>query len=197
MSIQERVKKIGRNLMKLNQTGQPQMPAGRILIVDNGYASYRHLELTIERTLQYADRDSVSLITFEHRKGFIASRFGQLDIVTPAGPRIRRYEIASLMLRCRRLGFRQIIILSLDITPILVSLLFAKSSLLLYNRWEQWWELKRPGINDGIAFMARSMTNLLIFAYLVLVFLLIRTKMVFNKIRFKDRGRIDDGVFAQ
>ncbi|MDD4909410.1 MAG: hypothetical protein PHR44_01830 [Candidatus Omnitrophica bacterium] len=196
MSIQERVKKIGRNLVKLNQTGQPQVPAGRVLIVDNGYASYRHLELAIERTLQYADRGSVSIITFEHRKGFISGRFGQIDIITPAVPSAGRYEIASLMLRYRRMGFRQIIILSLDVTPILASLLFTKSSLFLYNRWEQWWELKRLGVNDGIAFMARSVINLFIFAYLILVFLLIRAKMAFNIIRFKGKGGIDDGVFA-
>jgi len=192
----ERIKKVGRNFVRLNQIEAPHL-SDKVLIVDNGYVSYRHLELAIENILMGVDRRNVSVITFEYRRDFIVNRFGDINIIMPQRRRIRRYEIAHLMFNCRKMHFKQVVILSLDITPIVVSLFFMKCNLILYNRWNQWWQLKLINLKDVSFIIFRFFMNIFIFVYLFAIVSLIFIRRIFSLIYFKCIWIKDDNVAVE
>jgi len=53
------------------------------------------------------------------------------------------------MFKMRRKQFDFIVLFSLDITPLITSLVFMKTKrVVLYNQWRQWWFLRLRNIND-------------------------------------------------
>jgi ADP-heptose:LPS heptosyltransferase len=142
MNLKKTIKWIGKCFIALNQEDE-RIIRQTILIVDNGYSWIGYLESAIERIKHYFPRAEVSVLTSQLRKGNLAKKFPYIKFILSAPKlRPRRYQIALQMLMLRKSRYDFVILLSLDITPLIVSMIFMRSKIILYNQWRQWWSLR-------------------------------------------------------
>jgi hypothetical protein len=150
MSVMKRmVKKAGKTFfVRLRQEGEGIFKQ-RVLVVDNGYATNQQLTEAIAKVKEHLPQDRISVLTFEFRNIFFQREFPDAELIYPdEGIKINRYRIAIQMFKLRKGNYRYIVLLSLDITPIIVALLFTKARVLLYNRYHQWWSLRQRTVGD-------------------------------------------------
>lgn len=148
MNIKKTVKKFGRLFIDLKQENE-EIIAQSLLIVDNGYSWLGHLVSAIRMARNYFPKAKLSVITSPERKAVLQKDFPSLDYVFPSEEiRIRKYRIALQMLRMRKEKYDLILLFSLDVTPLVASLTFFKSRVILYNQWSQWWSLRLRNINE-------------------------------------------------
>lgn len=158
-----------------------------ILIVDNSYVSYDQIGYAIQRITESLPQARISVLALEQRKE-LKDSFPEIDFIKPGKSIIKKYRIARHMLRLRSNKYDYIILLSLDITPIIVSILFMDTNILLNNQWHQWWSLNPKSIRSYLMaipkFILNIIFNIVIFAYLLISVSWIFLKKSFNI--FKD-----------
>ncbi len=154
-----------------------------ILLVDDGYASFGQLECAIQRARQSLPRAKISILGLEHRQE-LRERFSELEFIKAGRCIIERYRIFRHMLRLRNNKYDYVIILSLDITPIIASILFIKGKTLLFNKWHHWWSLSPRPIRDYFMLLPRFIMNIVIFIYLLIAVSWIFLKRTLNVLRF-------------
>ena len=159
-----------------------------ILVVDNGYALSEQIGCALQQIRESLPGAKVSVVAFEERKQ-LKDNFPELEIIQSGKCIIERYRIARHMFRLRRNRYDYIIPLSLDITPILVSILFMKDKVLLYNQWHQWWSVKPKSIKGYLTVLPRFIFNIIIFAYLLISVSWIFLKKSFNVFKFGLSGK--------
>lgn len=149
MGVKKIIKIIGKCFIDLKQEDE-RIIGQSILIVDNGYGWLGHLEYAIERIGKYFPKAEISVLTFEQRKSVLEKDFSTLKFILPSeGLRPKRYQIALQMLKMRKTQYDFLVLFSLDITPLIVSLIFMKSKrVVLYNQWRQWWSLRLRNIAE-------------------------------------------------
>lgn len=120
-----------------------------VLIVDNGYSFFEQLNYSIKTLMRHFPKAQICILTFEYRKALLEKEFSNLKfiIVNEHSP-VQRYQIARDMFKIRKRRFDFVLLLSLDISPLLVSLLFLNSNVILYNQWGQWWAIKLRRIGE-------------------------------------------------
>lgn len=101
------------------------------------------------------------------------NKFPALEFVEPGDSIFKKYRIARVMLNSRN-RHDYIILLSLDITPIIASLLFKNSRVFLYNQWHQWWSIKPRTAKSYLMIVPRLAYNIML-----LVFLLVSVAIIF------------------
>jgi hypothetical protein len=142
MSIKKTIKRFGRFLIDLKQENE-EIITQSVLIVDNCYSWIGQPACAIEKIKNYFPRAKVSVLTSLERKIALQKDFPSVDyILPPEKIGIRRYRIASQMLRMHKENYDFIVLFSLDITPLIVSLTLFNSKVILYNQWAQWWSLR-------------------------------------------------------
>jgi len=184
MDIKRRLKRLGRGLVNLVLTNEDILMEvdGDILIIDNGYASLQQIEQVIAKIVGKIRNGKISILTFGHRKEFLTRQFPQIKLYFPKGAIIKKYIIANQMLRMSNNRYSFIVLLSLDITPIIVSLLFMKGRVLLYNRFQQWWTLSMRNPAEILFGIPKMLLNILIFNYLLVVVTHIFLRRIWNTI---------------
>lgn len=164
----------------------------QILLIDNGYASTEQIECVIRRIKESLPWAKISILASEQRRT-IKDNFYDLKFIRPDGYMIGKYRIARHMLRLRKNRYDYVVLLSLDITPIIASLLFKNSKIFLYNQWHQWWVLKPKPIKDYLMLIPHFFYNIIIFVYLLISVSGIFLIRSFNVFRFcllnKEGGR--------
>lgn len=162
------LKSIGLFLVLLIPDDQ-QALSHNILIVDDGavrsqliYALRR-----IKASLPFARITVLTLGKFkEIEDGLVVSKIIRSDKFW-----IKRYRIARHMSRLRKNNYDYVILLSLDITPVIVSVLLMKSKVLLNNLWHQWWRLSLKSLGYYFMLIPRLILNfitkVIIFIYLL------------------------------
>jgi len=147
MIIKKLIKKLGRNIIVLKEEERGIRQS--VLMVDNGYSHFEHVFSCIETINNCFPQAEFSVLTFEHRKDILKKEFPNLKFIIPAGQSgPKRYQIALEVLRMRRRRFDFILLLSLDITPLLASLLFTNSDVILHNQWRQWWSIRLRRVTE-------------------------------------------------
>jgi len=159
-----------------------------ILVIDNGYASFAHLEYAIGRIKESLPQAKISVLALGQRKE-LKDNFSELEITSPGKCIIRKYHIARHMLRLRKNRYDYIILLSLDITPIIASMLFMQGRILLFNRWQQWWSLNLRSVGGYLTIIPQSIFNVLMFIYLLIDVFWIFLRRTLNIFRFSLTGR--------
>jgi hypothetical protein len=202
MSIKTTVKRLGRIFVSLIQADAESLRQS-VLVVDNGYSSIGHLTEALYSIKKNLPSAKISAITFEHRIGLFRERFADVEVIFPQRHLIRRYRIAAEMLGLCKKRFDYIVLLSLDITPIIVALLFTKARVLLYNRYHQWWSLRTKLAQDYLSFIPVVLGDIFAFFYLLVVASFIFVRRSFNMVRLnlrrssrqirKDGFQADDG----
>lgn len=177
--IKKRIKKMGKVLFVNLKQVEGLSFKEPVLVVDNGYVSLQHLGQAVTQIKERLPQGKITLITFPHRREFLKSRFPNVEIVFPGRSLIPRYQIAAQILRMCRTKYDHVVLLSLDITPIIVSLLFMRGKVLLYNRWHQWWRLELRSIFEILFIPIRLLIDILVFLYLILAvsFIFFRRKI--------------------
>ncbi len=160
-----------------------------VLLVDDGRAVFEHAGFFIPKireTLPYA---KISILAMDYRVELFKKVFPDVEIITAHNFIIKKYRIFLHMLRLRKKRYNYIILLSLDITPIIASILFMNSKVILYNQWHQWWTLKPKSIRGHLMILPHFIFNIIIFAYLLISVSLIFLRRAFNVFSFRLLGR--------
>lgn len=157
-----------------------------ILIVDNGYALFGQIIYAIQKIRDYLPLAKISVLSLMPRRD-LKERFPDLEIVKADKYIIRKYSIARHMLRIKKEGYDYVVLLSLDITPLTVSILFMKSTIILNNQWYQWWSLKPKPIRYYLIampkFILKIIANIIVFIYLLTNVSWVFLKRSFNVFR--------------
>jgi hypothetical protein len=142
-----------------------------ILVIDNSFATYSHVKCTVNRIKESLPYANVSILGFEKRKG-LEIVYPGIGFIKPYNFIIKKLSIARHLLRLKGENYEYIVLLSLDISPILVSLLFMNSKLLLHNQWGQWWGIGLKSARVYLLavpkFILDTLFNIVILAYLLI-----------------------------
>lgn len=178
------LKRIGLSFVLLQQ--ENEILRHSILVVDNGYAPFGQIGFAIQRIKESLPQAKISVLALEQRRE-LRDNFPDLEVIKPGECIIKKYRIARHMLRLRNNRYDYIILLSLDITPILVTILFMNSKILLSNQWYQWWSLEPKPMRRYLMaipqFIFNIIVNIIIFIYLLVSVSWIFLKRSFNLLR--------------
>ena len=155
----------------------------RILVIDNGYARSVQIDCVVQRIKESLPRSRISVLTLEQRKE-LRDKFPDLKFIKPDKSMIATFRTTQHIFRLRRNRYDCIVLLSLDITLIMASILSMNSKVILYNQWHQWWSLKPKSINSYLVIIPQFIFNLIIFGYLLISVSWIFLKRSFNNFKF-------------
>jgi hypothetical protein len=150
----------------------------RILIEDNGYTEIGYIRTVVKRAREIFINPDITIVAQEVRKRYFSDMLPDMKLFT-AEHSNNRYRLARQILRMRKLGFDRVILTTLDISPVLVSMLFMRTKVLLYNKWHQWWSLEIKDVWGYLKDMLKILITIPIFIYLLIsaVFVLSRTRL--------------------
>jgi len=175
--IRDILKSLGRIFVILSEMKEEDIIC-YILIEDNGYTEIGHIRDTVDRAREMFVNPDITILTFEERKRYFSDMLSDAKSFT-AEEDNNRYRLARQMFRMRKLGFDRVILTSLDISPIITSLLFMRTKVLLYNRWHQWWSLEIKDMREYLKIILNFLITIPIFIYLLIsaIFILSKTKL--------------------
>jgi hypothetical protein len=145
-SLKKLIKSFGRAFIILDDFEEDKVISS-LLIIDNGYTDSGHVLMAVRKAESLFVNPSVTILTFASRKHHFEATFPQVRIETIASDR-GKYALAWRMIDLRKEKFSDIILTTLDITPVAVSLLSLGSRFFLYNQWHEWWSLRFKGVRD-------------------------------------------------
>jgi hypothetical protein len=149
-----------------------------ILVEDNGYTELGHIRTAVKRAREIFINPDITMVIPEVRKRYFLDMLPDIKLFT-ADLGNDRYGLAKQILRMRKIGFDRIILTTLDISPVIVSLLFMRTKVLLYNKWHQWWNLEIKDVRGYLEDMLKFLITIPIFVYLLIsaIFALSRTRL--------------------
>jgi hypothetical protein len=167
LSVKGILKRIGLFFISLQPGDVPGLSVG---IIDNKRVSVERLRHVIRFIGESLPRATIEIVSLGERNEITHTSPG-ITIMHPHNCLPGKYRIASFMMGLRKKNYDYVILFSSDITPILVSVLFMNSNVLLSNRWNQWWLLKPRSIGwyaGGIAgFIFNTAVDILVLVYLI------------------------------
>jgi hypothetical protein len=190
--LQDILKSLGKIFVILPEIREEEIKS-RVLVEDNGYTDIGHVSTAVRRAAENFINPDITILTFVSRKHYFVDMFPQAKVVVVEKPN-NRYTLAMQMYRMRKLGFSRIVLTTLDISPILVAMLYMRGEVLLYNKWHQWWTLQHKTVDEYFKVIPRIIYNLVIFIYLLInvsfVFLK-RALNIFALVFFRKYRNID------
>jgi len=178
------LKRIGLLVVLLTLDNE-QLLSHKILVVDDGAASSQ-LIYTLSRIRRYLPFARVTLLTSRKRQD-IAEEFTFVKIIRSDKFWIKRYQIARHMLKLKNNNYSYVILPSLDITPVITSVLLMKARVLLNNQWHQWWKLSLKPVGYYFMLLPRLISSLIIevfvFMYILINIFWIFTARAFNTLK--------------
>jgi len=173
--MQDVVKSIGRSFIILSSLYEEDISTP-VLVVDDGRGELGYITTAARKTKTNFINPNISVVTFSDRKHYFMEIVPHGNIFTVKDPD-RRFSLAIQIYRMRKHGFSRIVLTSLDIAPILVSFLFIRGKVFLYNKWHEWWRLSFRTIYGYVKAMLGLLYAMIIFMYLLVTcgFILLRT----------------------
>lgn len=173
--IKDRIKSLGRFFVILCNVTDTDV-TNPVLVVDNGYTDIGHVSTAVRKSMANILNPDITVLTFSLRKHYFIDMFPQAKVIC-ADDIVYKYALAMHMLRLRKYRFTHVVLTTLDISPIIITLLFMGNKVLLYNKWHEWWALKFRGPFDYIRVIVYFLITVLIFIYLFITssFILIKT----------------------
>jgi len=144
----------------------------RILIQDNGYTETGYILTAVRKIGEIFINPDITLLTLTERKQDFINAFAQMKLVV-LGENNNRDSLAAQMYRMRKDKFNYVVLTALDIIPILISFLFFRVEVLLYNRWHQWWSLRFRNIWGYLKEISGFLLRIPVFIYLFITATLI------------------------
>lgn len=143
------LKKIGRIFIALEGSRADKLRQS-VLLVDGSFILPNNLALIIKGAQGRFKNAHFVVLTFQDKKEFIKDSFPEVEVIVP-GERIRaagRRLALQLFLLLLKKRFRFIVLASLDISLVPVSLVFGRCPVILYNRWLEWYRIRRRTLLD-------------------------------------------------
>jgi hypothetical protein len=179
--IKDIIKSLGRVFIILSDANELDIKSN-ILIEDNSYTEPGHVITAVRRAKEFFINPEITLLTFPERKDNFVNNFNDLNIVTVEEKR-GRYGLVGEMYKMDNKRFDYVILTTLDIVPVLATLLFFRSKVLLYNRWHQWWGLKIMNPLGYLKNIVMAFLEVLVILYLIVVSIFILLRMKIRLIR--------------
>ncbi len=183
--IKDILKNTGRFFIILSEVREDYIKS-RVLIEDNGYTDIGHTVTAIKQAKEIFVNPDITLLTYDERVQHFNSAFPQIRFVT-AGKYGNRFRFIVEMYKMRRQRFSHVVLTTLDIPNILLSLLFMRAEVALYNKWHQWWILDFRGIGGYLKVILKILIMIPMLIYLLSAagFILLRTKLRMCFMNFK------------
>lgn len=136
------LKKIGKSLMVLKQRDERDIRQS-LLLIDTSFILPNNFALILKGIKEKFKNAKISVLTFEDKKEFLRERFPDIEIViADSKAKFKRVQPAIQLIKILGRHFDFIVLSSLDIIPIGFYLLFSKSTILLHNKWLEWYQLR-------------------------------------------------------
>lgn len=178
--IKDIIKNLGRCFVILSALNEEDTKT-RILVEDNGYTDTGHTLTAVRRADEVFINADITILTFAERKQHFVNMFPHMKLII-VEESDNRYRLAIRMYRMRKYRFDYIILTALDISPIVISFLFFKAKVLLYNRWHQWWSLDLRNVWGYFKYILIFLATIPVFIYL-----LITTSLILFRTGFRLR----------
>lgn len=190
--IKDIIKTFGRAFVILSDVNVEDIKS-RILIQDNGYTETGYILTAVRKVGEIFINPDITLLTLMERKQDFINSFPQMKLVV-VGENNNRNSLAIQMYRMRKDKFNYVVLTTLDIVPILISFLFFRADVLLYNRWHQWWSLDFRNIFGYLKELLRFLVTIPVFIYLFITVCLIlfRTRFRLGLINLKSVMKKND-----
>jgi hypothetical protein len=111
-----------------------------ILVVDDGRMA-NQLTYTVRRIRESLPFSRLTLLTLSKYKE-LESEPGVVKIIRPDSFGVKKFRIARHLPSLRKTSFDYVVLLSLDIAPIMGSIIFLRGKILLSNQWHQLWAVR-------------------------------------------------------
>jgi hypothetical protein len=174
--IKDIIKSLGRIFLIVTDFKEEDIKC-RILVEDNGYTEVGHVLTAVRRAQELFINPDITILTFARRKQDFTYNFSDKKLVI-IGENSHRYSLAMHMLKMHRQKIDYIILSSLDASPIIISCLFFKAKILLYNHWHQWWALRFRNLFGYLKWLLVLLVMIPLYFYLfvVAIFVLMKTR---------------------
>lgn len=190
------IRSFGRIFVILREVKEENIKS-RILIQDNGYTEIGYILTAVRKVGEIFINPDITLLTIAERKQNFINSFPQMKLVA-VGENNNRNSLAGQMYRMRKDKFNYVVLTTLDIAPILISFLFFRAEVLLYNRWQQWWSLRFRNILGYFKEILTFLVTIPVFIYLLITasLILLRTGFRLGLINLKSIfGRRDENRY--
>lgn len=174
--IKDTLKYLGRIFVILSHVEEDMVC--HILIEDNGYTEIGHIRTAVKRAREIFVNPDITILTFEERKRYFSDMLSDMKLFT-AEEGNNRHRLARQMWRMRKIGFDRVVLTTLDISPVITSMLFIRTKVLLYNKWHQWWSLEIKNAQEYLKTILNFLIMVPVFIYLLIlaIFILSRTRL--------------------
>lgn len=143
------LKKIGKSFVGLRQITENDIRQS-VLLVDGSFILPNNFALIIRGVRQKFKNAKIVVLTFREKKDFLKKNFPDIELVVPKTIfKLRKHRLAwQLLILLIKRRFRFVVLSSLDISLLVISLLLNPASLLLHNRWLEWYRIRPRTILD-------------------------------------------------
>lgn len=140
------LKKLGRVFVALHQTSEKDLRQS-ILLIDGSFILPNNFLLIVRGTKEKFPNAKIKALIFQDKNELLKENFPDVEIILRS-QKIRRLEFVIQLLHLLRQRFAYIILSALDIIPVVFSLTFGKTKVLLHNRWLEWYRLRLRTVGD-------------------------------------------------
>ncbi|MFA5388681.1 MAG: hypothetical protein WC312_02875 [Candidatus Omnitrophota bacterium] len=140
-------KTIGKIFVILNKTEEGRIRQ-RVLLVDGKSLLPNNFALIIKGVKEKFRNADLVILAFEDKEDFLRENFPGADIIVPGDN--GRYRLAIKLFSLLRRRYAYIILSSLDISLVFISVFFGRRQVLLFNRWFEWYRVRRKTLMDII-----------------------------------------------
>ncbi|MCX5693727.1 MAG: hypothetical protein NT014_01125 [Candidatus Omnitrophica bacterium] len=174
-SLKNCLKRIGLFFILL-KTDDEEVFSHNILIIDDGLVAgqFIYASRRIKEDLPYA---RIIVLTALKRKEPEEERAIN-EIIRADKFWIKKYRLPRHMLKLKNNNYDYVVLLSLAVTPVIISVLFMKGRVLLNNRWHQWWRINFKPARYYLMLIPRLISGFII-KIAILIYLLINVFWIF------------------
>lgn len=144
--MKELFKKIGKFLIALDQKDESDIRQ-KVLLVDGSFILPNNLALIVTEARKKFGSSRLTVLTFEDKEEFIKDNFPDVEVVFP-DTRFKKYQLAIQLFLLSGKKFNFVILSSLDISLVLITLMFCRCPVFLLNKWIEWYRLRQRTVLD-------------------------------------------------
>jgi hypothetical protein len=142
------IKKLGRCFIALTPTDENKLRQS-VLLIEGSFILPNNFALIIRNTKEKFKNARLVVLAFKEKKEFIQDNFPDVELIIPEEKaKLKKYRLAIKLffLLCRRFSF--VVLSSLDISTLVVALIFGRCPIYLHNRWLEWYRIRQRTLLD-------------------------------------------------
>jgi len=132
---------VGKFFIVLTKTNEQEIRQ-TVLLVDGSFILPNNFTLIIKGVREKFKNANITVLTFREKEGFIKDNFQDIEVITSGNGVIRKYQLAIKLFSLLRRKYAFIVLSSLDVSLLLVTMLFARQAVFLHNRWFEWYRIR-------------------------------------------------------